>query len=92
MNRFQLLSSAALIMGALTSNAALAQATGGPASFEHERASMANAVATSHAGEKVGPYARWLMVNGMPEDAALRAAKSIDRAGESASPRYAKAR
>jgi len=82
-----------VLLAVLPVAAALAQATGGPANFEHQ--SSPSEVDAIHAKERaqIGSYARYLMVvNGMSEDAALRMARTIDRAEDTATPRYAKAR
>jgi len=80
-----------LALAALSVCGAYAQATGGPAAFERTRPSTESAVDAAKAAQRsqIGPYARYLIENGMSEDAALRTARTTDRASESASSRFA---
>jgi hypothetical protein len=81
-----------ILLTALPVAVTFAQATGGPAKFEHQ--SPPSVVDSLHAKEEtqIGPYQRYLMVNGMSEDQAVRAAATIDHPSTSTKPRFAKAR
>ena len=92
MNRIVARYLSSILLTVLPVSATFAQATGGPAGFVHQSASSAVEAVRANADAQIGPYQRHLMVNGMPEDEAARAAKVVDHARDPARARFAKAR
>jgi len=93
MNRFLRQSTAALSLAALFAPSAFAQATGGPAFFEQQRAQSVVTDVQAISDSQPGPYAQYLMaVNGQGKEEAMRSARSIDRSQTAATPRYVKVR
>jgi len=93
MNRFLRQSAAALSLASLFAPSAFAQATGGPAFFEQQRAQSLVTDVQPISDSQPGPYARYLMVvNGMGKEEAMRSARGIDRGQAAATARYVKVR
>jgi hypothetical protein len=93
MNRFIRQSAAALSLAAVFAPSAFAQATGGPAFFEQQRAQSVVTNVQSVSDAQPGPYAQYLMsVNGLSKEEALRSARGIDRGQAAATAKYVKVR